>query len=221
MYREDEYLLLSGIQHFAFCRRQWALIHIEGQWAENELTVGGQLVHERVHDSSLTESRGNEIIVRGMPIKSESMGASGTCDAVVFTAAEEGVALHGREGLWRILPVEYKHGKSKTDNCDRLQAAAQAMCLEEMFCCNIRRTALYYHETHSREYIDVTEELRETVKASFEEMHGYFRRGYTPHAKTGPYCQRCSLKEICLPRLMKTGKSAAEYVAARITEGAS
>ena len=78
-YQEDDYLLLSGLQHFAFCRRQWALIHIENQWAENYNTVDGQLLHKKAHDSSFSESRGNIIIKRGVSVYSSTFGISGKC----------------------------------------------------------------------------------------------------------------------------------------------
>ncbi len=216
-YSEDDYLLLSGIQHFSFCRRQWGLIHIEQVWKENELTAGGRIVHERVHNKSLSESRNEELIIRGMPVKSSVLGISGECDAVVFRKADNGVTLHGREGIWSVLPVEYKRGSSKTNDCDRLQVAAQTMCLEEMFCCQIKQAALYYHETRNREYIEITDELRERVKESFADMHDMYRRGYTPKVKPDRKCESCSLKELCVPKLMKK-KSVAQYVKSHIDE---
>ena len=206
-YQEDEYLLLSGIQHFSFCRRQWALIHIENLWAENELTAGGRVVHERVHEKMRTESRGDELTVCGLPVRSSTLGISGECDAVVFTHSPNGIKLHGRKGLWSVMPVEYKHGHSKIDDCDRLQSAAQAMCLEEMFCCRIDRAALYYHETRSREYIDVDDSLREAVTNAFAEMHELFRRGYTPAVRRSSRCARCSLKDQCVPELGAKGSA--------------
>ena len=218
MCQEDDYLLLSGIQHFCFCRRQWALIHIENLWAENGLTAEGRVQHRRAHDRSQTEKRGDELTVRGMPIKSAELGVSGECDVVVFTQAEDGVSLHGRRGLWRILPVEYKRGKSKVSDCDRLQVAAQAMCLEEMFSCRIERAALFYHETKTREYIDLTDELRGNVAKLFIEMHGYYRRGYTPRVRPSVSCKRCSLSDLCLPDLLKKKESASGYIAARLRE---
>ncbi len=218
MYNEDDYLLLSGIQHYAFCRRQWALIHIEGLWCENALTAEGQVQHARVHDRALSESRGGELIIRGMQIKSASLGASGECDAVVFTQAEDGVPLQGRKGKWSVLPVEYKHGRQKTSDCDRLQAAAQAMCLEEMLCCNIPRAALYYAQTKNREYVEITDELRVRVCRLFAEMHDCFRRGYTPRVKPHGGCKSCSLREECLPSLMKRKETAAQYIQRRLQE---
>lgn len=117
---EEDWLQLSGLQHFAFCRRQWALIHIESQWSENYRTVDGNLMHERVHDQNLRESRGDLLIVRGLAIHSARMGVSGQCDAVEFHRSPDGISLKGQEGLWLPYPVEYKRGKPKSHNADEL-----------------------------------------------------------------------------------------------------
>ena len=130
MYSEEEYLMLSGIQHFAFCRRQWAMIHIEQQWAENYRTTAGELMHKKAHDEGSFEKRGDLLIVRGLRISSRELGLSGQCDVVEFHRDDEGVKLFGYEGKWTTVPVEYKHGAPKEDNADELQLCAQAICLE-------------------------------------------------------------------------------------------
>ena len=127
---EEDWLQLSGLQHFAFCRRQWALIHIEGQWAENYRTVDGQLMHEHVHDQEFRESRGDRLIVRGLAVHSAELGISGQCDAVEFHKDSTGVPLRNREGLWRPYPVEYKRGRPKAHNSHEQHLSAQAMSLE-------------------------------------------------------------------------------------------
>lgn len=137
MYKEEDFLQLSGIQHFAFCRRQWALAYIELQWQENVRTVEGKIFHENAHDVSMKEKRGDLLIVRAMPIHSWEMGVSGECDVVEFHKVKDGIQLAGKEGLYKAVPVEYKRGRPKTDDSDILQVAAQAMCLEEMLCCDI------------------------------------------------------------------------------------
>lgn len=136
MYREEDFLQLSGIQHFVFCRRQWALSYIEMQWQENVRTAEGRILHEKAHDPSLKEKRGDLLIVRAMPVHSREMGVSGECDVVEFHKAPEGISLAGREGTYIAIPVEYKRGIPKTDDSDILQVAAQAMCLEK--CCVVR-----------------------------------------------------------------------------------
>ena len=107
---QDDYLMMSGIQHFSFCRRQWALIHLEQQWSENLRTVEGRLLHERCHDDSLREKRGDLLIVRGMRVISHRLRLSGSCDIVEFHADPNGITLQQEPGLWRLVPVEYKHG---------------------------------------------------------------------------------------------------------------
>lgn len=203
-YSQEDYLFISGIQHFKFCRRQWALIHVEQQWEENVHTVIGELMHKKAHDPYLTEKRKDTIIVRALPVVSKEMGITGECDVVEFRRCEDGVRLHGHRGLYSIYPVEYKKGKPKTDEKDQLQLAAQAMCLEEMFSTKVKEGALFYGETKRREIIHITDELRLEVRDMFQEMHHYFSRHYTPKVKTSKSCSSCSLKEICLPKLSKT-----------------
>lgn len=190
------------MQHFAFCRRQWALIHVEHQWAENYRTVDGSILHEKAHGGG-TESRGDLLIVRAMRIHSAVLGVSGECDVVEFHRSENGVALQGRDGLWSPFPVEYKRGKPKPHDADELQLCAQAMCLEEMLCCQISDGALFYGEPRRRTPVAFTDELRQRVRDSLAEMHDYLRRGCTPKVKPQKGCSACSLKELCLPELMK------------------
>ncbi len=127
----DNYLPISSIQHFCFCRRQWALIHLEQQWAENLRTSEGRLLHERCHNETLHEKRGDLLTVRGLRVVSHRLRLSGVCDVVEFCASPEGVSLEEYPGLWHPLPVEYKHGSPKTGDADRLQLCAEAMALEE------------------------------------------------------------------------------------------
>lgn len=202
-YREEDFLLLSGIQHFSFCRRQWALIHIEQQWKENLKTVEGNIVHENCHDEHFFEKRGDLLITRGIRIFSRIMGVTGQCDVVEFYKSEEGCLLHGYGGYWLPYPVEYKRGKSKSIDADRLQLCGQAMCLEEMLGTTINKGAIYYHESNRREEVQLTDSLRKKVKDLLAEMHEYYSRGYTPVVKAKSGCASCSLKEICMPVICK------------------
>ncbi len=202
-YKEDDFLLISGIQHFAFCKRQWALIHIEHQWDDNEHTVIGELLHEKAHDPYITEKQKGIIVVRGMPIHSREIGISGECDVVEFHTAEDGVRIHGHRGSYELFPVEYKKGHAKKSDIDILQLMAEAMCLEEMFQTHCSEGALYYGETHHRTTVTFTENLREKVKQLFSEMHNYASRGYTPKIKQHKGCKLCSLRDICMPELEK------------------
>lgn len=215
MYKEEEFLQLSGIQHFAFCRRQWALAYVEFQWQENVRTVEGRLLHEKAHDVYSGETRGDLLISRAMPVCSKELGISGECDIVEFHRWEDGISLYGKEGKYEVIPVEYKRGVPKKNHVDILQLAAQAMCLEEMLCCQIAYGYLFYGETRHREKVDITDEIRAEVQAMFREMHSYFNRGYTPKVKWSKSCNACPLKNICMPVLGKE-RSVAKYIDACI-----
>lgn len=216
-YSEDEFLQLAGLQHFAFCRRQWALIHLEQQWAENLRTVEGHILHEKAHDDSSVESHGDLIIMRGLRVFSASLGVSGSCDVVEFHRSQTGVTLKGRDGLWQAYPVEYKRGEPKTKDADRLQLCCQAMCLEQMLCCTIPEAALFYNKPRRRERVELTAQLRESVTTMLEEMHALARRHYTPKVKPGTFCRACSLEDICLPKLCR-GLSACAYLSKHLKE---
>lgn len=203
---------LSGLQHFVFCRRQWALIHIEHQWAENWRTVDGDLMHEKAHDAGLREKRGELLILRGVPLSSPTLGLSGESDVVEFRADAEGIPLAGYAGRWRPYPVEYKRGAPKSHDADRMQLCAQAMCLEEMLTVQIPEGALFYGQPRRRETVIFSEALRQAVRDACAEMHELQKRGYTPKVKTGAGCRSCSMSELCLPRLCKN-RSARTYLA--------
>lgn len=213
-YNEDEYLMLSGLQHFVFCRRQWALIHIEQQWAENYRTTDGMIMHRNVHDSDFNESRGDVLITRGMAVSSAELGISGECDVVEFHKCRDGIHIHGREGKYNAVPIEYKRGKPKDNDSDILQLAAQAFCLQEMLCCSIPYGFLFYGEIKHRMKVEFTQELFDRLRKITSEMHEYYRRKYTPVVKRSRSCNACSLKDICLPEI--SGRSASEYIRERL-----
>ena len=201
-YKEEDFLLLSGIQHFLFCRRQWALIHIEQQWAENMRTADGRWLHKNVHQSGNRTRRGDVLTIRGMRIHSSSLGFSGECDAVEFHRNDkEGVAIYGEDGKWIPFPVEYKRGRAKPNAMDTAQLCAQAICLEEMLCCTIREGAIFYGETRRRLSVVFDENLRKMVRDAAEEMHGLYQRGYTPRIRRTKSCNACSLVSLCMPQL--------------------
>lgn len=217
IYFEDELLPLSGLQHFSFCRRQWALIHLEGQWAENLRTTEGLLFHERAHDSRQRERRGDTLILRDLSVFSHTLGLSGKCDVVEFHADPEGIPLQGESGLWKPFPVEYKRGAPKEHNADQLQLCAQAICLEEMLCCTITEGALFYGETRRREPVLFGDQLRTHVSELCTQMHQLFRRGMTPPPTKARNCGACSLKELCLPKLRRA-PSPSQYIKDHISE---
>lgn len=218
-YDEEDFLQLSGLQHFKFCRRQWALIHLEQQWAENFRTTDGALMHRTAHNSDLRETRGNVVITRGLSIFSRELGVSGQCDVVEFHRDPNGVSLAGREGAWLPFPVEYKRGSPSERSGDALQLCGQAMCLEGMLCCHIPRGALYYGEPRRRMPVEFTGELRAEVTHALAEMHALAERGHTPKVRRKKACSACSLKELCLPVLMNQ-RSVSDYLREHMEENA-
>ncbi len=216
-YTPDELLPLSGIQHFLFCRRQWALIHVERQWQENALTAEGRIMHQRADDPFFTETRHGIITARAVPVASYRLGLVGVCDVVEFTESPDGVNLPGRAGRrYMPAPVEYKRGKEKRDHCDEAQLCAQAICLEEMLAVTIPQGFLYYGETRHRVAVELTAELHGLVYDMTDEMHSYFQRGYTPRVKPSKACRSCSLADICLPALQAKVIAASKYIRQQI-----
>jgi CRISPR-associated exonuclease Cas4 len=226
-YTSEELLPLSGIQHFLFCRRQWALIHVERQWQDNVLTVEGKLLHKRADDPFFTETRKGVVAARSVPVASYRLGLVGVCDVVEFCEAPDGAKLPGRQGFYQPAPVEYKRGHEKRDACasaersrsDEAQLCAQAMCLEEMLSVDIPAGYLFYGETRRRVAVEFNAELRELVQRMAAEMHAYFHRGYTPRVRTSKACRSCSLADICLPELQDKALPASQYIRQQI-EGA-
>lgn len=218
MYSEDEYLMLSGVQHFAFCRRQWALIHIEQQWAENCRTVDGNIMHEKVHDAEFHEKRGELVMTRAMAVSSARLGISGECDAVELHKSENGIELFGLDGKYIVTPVEYKRGEPKEDNCDAVQLTAQALCLEDMLCCDIPFGYLYYGSIRRRVKVIFDSGLRRQTEELIYEMHDLYKKQYTPKVRRRKVCNACSLKNICLP-VICGNKKASDYVEKMLEEG--
>lgn len=218
-YGPDDLLPLSGIQHYCFCPRQWALIHIEQQWAENRLTAEGRQMHERADDPTFTESRAGIIISRAMPVVSYYLGLTGKCDVVEFSPLSDGVRLSGRDGTFIPAPVEYKRGRPKANQCDEMQLCAQAICLEDMLSVMVPTGYLYYGQTRRRVKVPMSEDLRDAVRDAAAKMHEYYSRGYTPRVKTSKACRACSLKDICLPELDTRPQSASDYIMRTLAEG--
>lgn len=215
--REANEATLSALQHFAFCRRQWGLIFLERQWAENARTAEGQVFHETAHHGPESEARGDLLILRGLRVASPSLRLGGICDVVEFHRSPSGVSLAGREGLWLPYPVEYKKGSDQTKESDEVQLCGQALCLEEMLCCQIPEGSLFYGETRRRTRVAFDETLRQRTLDLLHELLGYMDRGYTPGAKLHKGCNACSLRDICLPKLSRA-PSVADYIHDRAGE---
>lgn len=214
---ESEYLMLSGIQHFKFCKRQWALIHIEQQWEENVRTIEGKHLHEKADQPFIREKRKDKLIVRGMPVQSHTLQVTGVCDVVEFIKDDAGIEIVGEDGKYIPVPIEYKRGKPKRDETDLVQLAAQAICLEEMLVCEIDRGYMFYNEIKRRVEVPITKELKDKVRALVAEMQSYYSRKHTPKVKTGKHCDSCSLQHICLPEMMNR-QSVKSYIDGMLRE---
>lgn len=213
----DNYLLISGIQHFIFCRRQWALIHIEQLWGENFFTIDGQLKHTIVDSGDTNELRNGIRIIRSMPIASHKLNIQGKCDVVELIQDDNGFYFSKYDEKYKVYPVEYKRGKPKSDESDIMQLLAQAICLEEMLSLKIEEGACFYFETRRRQQVTFTDELRNRLISIIEEMNNYYSRKYTPKVRKSKKCISCSLKDSCLPELDGT-VSVAKYIEKRLRE---
>ena|SRR5574344_159557 len=203
-YGEDDMLMLSGIQHYMFCPRQWALIHLEQQWDENRLTAEGQLLHQHVDNPSYRQKNGDIITLRSVHIASRSLGLYGITDAVELIPSdipENAIRHPSYPGYWQLYPIEYKRGHSKPDERDEVQLCAQVICLEEMHNIQIDQAALYYGETKHREIITIDATLRNLTYQCANEMHRIFNEGKTPKAQRKTGCKNCSLFNLCMPEL--------------------
>lgn len=220
LYSDDDLLMLSGIQHIAFCERQWALIHIEQQWAENMRTVEGTHMHERVDDPFASEVRGNVITLRSVSMVSCRLGLYGVADVVEFIRSEsgQGITMIGYLGKWQPIPVEYKRGKPKSDERDEVQLCAQAICLEEMYNAKgdsnleISTGYLFYGETRHRHEVVFNQELRNKVESYARRMHELFETGTTPLAIYKTHCNACSLVELCNPKAFSNPRKVNDYL---------
>ena len=205
-YDDDQMLMLSGVQHYMFCPRQWALIHVEQQWADNRLTAEGEVLHKNVDNSTYRQKNGDTITLRGVHIASHALGLYGICDAIELLPSEtqDNAITHFKySGYWRPYPIEYKRGHRKPDERDAVQLAAQVMCLEEMYEIRIPEAALFYYETRRREVVAMDESLRQLTSELSEAMHKTFDDGITPKAVPQHGCKRCSLIDLCSPELTK------------------
>jgi len=201
----DDYLMLSAISHFSFCQRQCALIHVEQVWADNVLTFEGNLMHEKANSPEIIEIRNNIIISRALPLVSHTLKIYGVCDTVEFHKSSHGAKIAQREGIFQIIPVEYKHGKKGRGDSNEVQLCAQALCLEEMFSTSIEYGFLFYGKTRRREKVVFDESIRERVRILVVEIYEIFRRGITPPPDRGSWCQNCSLHDVCIPTISKLG----------------
>ena len=223
---DDEFVMLSALQHYLFCPRQCALIHVEGAWSENFLTATGRVLHERV-DRQGAETRKDMHLATSLRLVSKRIGVMGVADKVEVLRVESPVDSDGRviaaclpkrTGYWRPHPVEYKRGRPKEHRADEVQLCGQALCLEEMLGVVIPCGDLFYGETRRRVEVVFDADLRlltENVTARVREI---VSSGETPPPIVGKKCEACSLKEICRPEETSTGRSARRWLEKQLDE---
>lgn len=206
---ENELIMISALNHYLYCPRRCALIHVEQVWNENLFTAEGRIMHEKA-DSNKFESRGNVRIDYSVPLRSLRLGLVGKADVVEFHKRED--------GTWLPFPVEYKRGKPKADDCDRVQLCAQAICLEEMLKVEIKEGALFYGQTRRREDVVFDERLRTVTEDISRKVHELIASGITPKAEYSKRCESCSLLDLCLPKTCGKTKSVSKYLLTAMEE---
>ena len=194
-----------------YCRRQCGLIHLEQAWAENRLTAEGRTLHDRVHESE-TENRPGVRIVRGLRLVSYKLGLVGQADVVEFRQNEAGIVLPGATGFWQPFPVEYKRGKPKKDNSDKIQLCAQALCLEEMLDAAIPAGAFFYGKPRRRTEVEFDAALREKTRQTAVALHELFNSRRTPTVRYSKKCDNCSLYSLCMPKMTGLNKKIDLYL---------
>jgi len=205
-YDENELIHLAALNQYAYCPRRCALIHIEQLWEENLFTAEGKVMHEKV-DTANRESRGKIRIEYGVPLRSLRLGLIGKADVVEFHKKDD--------GAWLPFPVEYKRGKPKLDDSDKVQLCAQAICLEEMLGGNIPSGAIFYGQTRRRMEVVFDNVLRMETEETAKKVHELIESGITPKAEYSAKCKKCSLLELCLP---KVSRKASKYLLSVVEE---
>ncbi len=207
--QEDDFIMISALQHIAFCERQCALIHIEQLWSESGLTAEGRIMHERVHEQD-RESRGSVRTEYGLPLRSLRLGLIGKADVVEFHRLDK--------NTWQPFPVEYKRGKPKVDHCDLIQLCAQAMCLEEMLSMPVPEGAIFYGRTRRRLDVSFDDNLRKETEDAAAKAHQLIASGITPPPVYEKRCERCSLVAECLPKTIQKRRSVKTYLKRMLSE---
>jgi CRISPR-associated exonuclease Cas4 len=216
MYSDDDLLMLSGIQHYAFCPCQWALAYMDLQWEDNHLTIEGDWLHRRVDDPYNMERDGGTVRLRSVPVKSYRLGFYGIADLLELYPLEDEAAkaftISRYPGRWQVFPIEYKHGKAKANDIDEVQLCAQAMCLEEMYDIEIPQGAFFYGATRRRTTVTMTNALRQRVEELSHAMHELFESGDVPDGQADKKCRSCSLQNMCMSQDLKHASTVEEYL---------
>ena len=206
----EEPIPISALQHWLFCPRQCALIHVERLWAENALTAEGRIAHEIVHEPKAERRRGVRTVA-GMPLRSARLGLAGVADIV---------ELRSERGRVVPFPVEHKRGRPKAHRADEVQLCGQGLCLEEMFGTVVPGGALFYGTDRRRQEVEFDPPLRQLTEEAARAVHGLFADGRTPRAHyEAKRCDRCSLLELCRPKALERPRPVLPWLVRLIEEG--
>lgn len=209
MFDEENCIQISGLQHLAFCKRQWGLIHIDQEWEENQLTAEGRNLHERV-DEGYQEFRKGLRQYSGLYVKSLKFGINGRTDLIEAIKSDEGacnkIQMLGLEGRWSLYPVEFKRGKPKSHDADYIQLCAQALCLEEMTGIEISSGAVFYWQIRKRIEVEFDTRLREKTISLITLAHEILEKGLVPPPEYAQHCRSCSLLEVCMPKKLNQSR---------------
>ncbi|NCS88095.1 MAG: CRISPR-associated protein Cas4 [Ignavibacteria bacterium CG_4_10_14_3_um_filter_37_18] len=196
MYTEDDFIMISALQHYVYCPRQCGLIHVDDVWHENVFTVRGNILHEKV-DTDTYETRGAVKTVRGLRIHSFVHGIVGRCDVVELKEVKTGK---------EVMPVEFKSGEPKEDSSDKVQLCAQVFCLEEMLATKIMQGAFFYGKIRRRNIVEIDDALRAETESIISAVREIVSTKKIPTADYSTKCRNCSLQDICQPKAMNKRK---------------
>lgn len=229
MFNEDEWIPISALAHFSFCPRRVFLIHSENLWAENQWTTEGRVLHETT-DTQTRKSSRSVRFVRSLRLACAEEGLYGVADVVEFKRVDghdfsqqrsefdsDGVSLPNCKGRWFPVPIEFKRGKTRTDESYEIQVCAQALCLEDKFALSIPFGYIYFGQSGHRNKIELSVSLRETTRNMIKDVRETLFSDITPKPLKSKKCRQCSLVDLCLPEIAKSG-SVERYIRRNLAE---
>lgn len=206
---KDDYLLLSQLTQAGYCLRRVALVMNEQLWQESADTAKGSAEHEKVHTQRI-ERRSNELKLFEYDVFSETLGIKGKCDCIEAVKDASGCTIPAADFPVRLYPVEFKHGKVRSEEEYEIQLCAQAMCLEEMYKTNIPEGAIFYTSSHRRYPVQLDSVLRDKVRETVNTLWDIRSRLIVPPAEYGAKCVKCSMQDLCMPKLQRSAKAYCE-----------
>jgi CRISPR-associated protein Cas4 len=215
MYSEDEFLTLSSLRHFCYCKHLWGLTQLENYWSDNYHTTNGHLAHQKTDNPFIEDKRRDILIVRSLHTSSKRLGLQGVLDTVEFIKNDNGISLAKHSGKWIPHVVEYKESKTDQGIEDAMQTVAQVICLEETFHCTINYCYIYYRKTNQKIKIIIDNNLRTQVQQFSDTMHSYYDNHTIERPHYSKKCKGCALIDICNP---KWPHNVSQYITKQLTE---